>query len=471
MVTVRGGYRVGTMFGPYELKSLIGVGGMGEVYRAYDTAKDRMVALKLLRPQLAADPGYQQRFRRESRVAARLQEPHVIPVHDWGEIGGVLFIDMRLVEGANLKALLEENGPLEPARAAFIVAQVAAALDAAHASGLVHRDIKPENILLTATDFAYLADFGIAHLGGESGLTSAGAAIGSCVYMPPERFNGGRSEPQSDVYSLTCVLYECLTGRPPFEGEVSRLMSAHMLATPPRPSAARPGLNRAFDEVIARGMAKDPAVRFSSAGELAAATSAAATAPQSTKTREFPTQWPNPARPAVPAQQRRGMGPAQLVLSGAAVGLLLMALVVSLWLVLRPNQSTAPSGTEAAPLTTTTESSTTSQPPVSSVPGADAQGFQNTAARCDSGNPAAAMARTTKSVLVVCEAGNGKFYYRGQRLSDGASIELANAVRSPGGWDVTNPADGTRYVIRPDQLTITNGQVSEVEPMMQYTSS
>ena len=157
----------GHSFGPYELNSLIGVGGMGEVYRAYDTIKDRTVAVKVLRAEMAADPNYQERFRRESRVAARLQEPHVIPVHDFGDIDGVLYIDMRLVEGGSLKDELKSNGPLDPSRAASIIAQVAAALDAAHADGLVHRDIKPENDLRNPDDFAYLVDFGIAHGGGD----------------------------------------------------------------------------------------------------------------------------------------------------------------------------------------------------------------------------------------------------------------------------------------------------------------
>src|SRR5258705_2633717 len=168
---------------------------MGEVYRAYDTAKDRTVALKLLRAELSADAGFQERFRRESRIAARLQEPHVIPVHDFGEINGVLYIDMRLVEGNNLHAELREKGPLDPARAASIVGQVAAALDAAHAGGLVHRDVKPENVLLTPNDFAYLVDFGIPHLGGDTRLTSAAPAHGSCAYMAPERFTGGSMSP------------------------------------------------------------------------------------------------------------------------------------------------------------------------------------------------------------------------------------------------------------------------------------
>src|SRR5215472_4896843 len=149
MTSERGDSRVGTTFGPYEIRSLLGAGGMGEVYQAFDISRDRIVALKLLRPELATGSGFQERFRRESRIAARLQEPHVIPVHDFGDIDGVLYIDMRLVEGGSLKDELRANGPLDPGRATSIIAQVAAALDAAHADGLVHRDIKPENVLLT----------------------------------------------------------------------------------------------------------------------------------------------------------------------------------------------------------------------------------------------------------------------------------------------------------------------------------
>jgi serine/threonine protein kinase len=261
--------RIGTMFGPYEIRSLIGAGGMGEVFRAYDTVKDRTVAVKLLRPVFAADRGFQDRFRRESRVAAQLQEPHVIPVHDWGEIDGVLYIDMRLVQGRSAGAVLSAEGALEPARATSIVTQVAGALDAAHAAGLVHRDIKPDNVLLTADDFAYLVDFGIAHLGGDTGLTSAGSAIGSLAYMAPERFTGSPVGPQADVYSLACLFHECLTGQTPFPpGDVAQMMGAHLMRPPPRPSVTRPGLNPAFDGVIARGMEKRPELRFASAGEL-----------------------------------------------------------------------------------------------------------------------------------------------------------------------------------------------------------
>jgi serine/threonine-protein kinase len=501
MVALRGGHRVGTTFGPYELQSLIGVGGMGEVYRAYDTVRDRLVALKVLRQELAVDAAFQERFRRESRMAARLQEPHVVPVHDWGDIGGVLYIDMRLVEGRNLKTVLAEDGPLEQARAAAIIGQVAAALDAAHADGLVHRDIKPENVLLTPSDFAYLVDFGIAHTTGEGGLTTTGAAIGSCTYMAPERFAGGNVGPPADVYSLACVLYECLTGHPPFRpGELSQLMSAHLLATPPRPSAVRPVLNPAFDDVVARGMAKDPGARFRSAGELAGAASAAVSRPNAQSTRQFAAQWPNTLSvehrggSAPRVEQRRGWGAGQWALAGAAGAMLLLALAAVVWLVFGSNQntgsspivaappSTSATGTTSEPATTTrssaptTTSSSPSSPTTSSaqgnVVGTDAQGFAGQpAARCDAGNTATVMARTTKSLLVVCQTGQGSSYYRGMRLSDGANIELANPQRTSDGWDVTNPADGTQYVIQPDKLTITNGRVSEVEPMVQYTSS
>jgi serine/threonine-protein kinase len=460
------------MFGPYELQALLGVGGMGEVYRAYDTSKDRTVAIKLLRAEMSADAGFQERFRRESRIAARLQEPHVIPVHDFGEINGVLYIDMRLVEGDNVHNVLQQTGPMDPARAVAIVGQVAAALDAAHASGLVHRDVKPENVLLTGNDFAYLVDFGIAHLGGESGLTSAGAAIGSCAYMAPERFTGGQVGPPADIYSLACLLYECLTGSTPFPTrELSQLMGAHIMAPPPRPSVTRPIVGPAFDAVVTRGMAKHPQDRFPTAGDLARAASAAAAVAQvRTSANPMPVQPPPPPQSRT---ARRGFGVGQWVLAGATFGVFAGLVGLVWWLVLGQNKSepvAAPPTTSVAP-TTSQSVSTTSAPPLA-MPGADAQGFIDyPGARCDVGDSPAALARTPNSVLAVCRSGPGDFYYRGVRLSDGAGIELANAVRSSGGFDVTNPTDGTRYQIRPDSLTIVPPDGQPItEPMVAYAA-
>ncbi|PYE19119.1 serine/threonine-protein kinase [Williamsia limnetica] len=272
------GSRTGTRFGAYRLDALIGRGGMGEVYRAYDTAKDRTVALKLLNLDLAQDPTYQERFRRESHAAARLQEPHVIPIHDWGEIDGVLYIDMRLVAGQDLRAALREGGAMDPARAVTIVEQVAGALDAAHADGLIHRDVKPENIILAEGDFAYLVDFGIAHSGDDSQLTAAGLAIGSYRYMAPERFDNARLTPMADVYSLTCVLHECLTGSTPYQADtISSAVKAHVLNPAPQPSRVRPGVPTGFDQVIAQGLEKQPEHRYQTAGQLATAARAALT--------------------------------------------------------------------------------------------------------------------------------------------------------------------------------------------------
>ncbi|GGK43804.1 hypothetical protein GCM10011591_14250 [Nocardia camponoti] len=264
------GSRTGSRFGPYELRSLLGKGGMGEVYEALDTGKDRVVALKLLAPELAQDPAYQVRFRRESQAAAKLAEPHIIPIHDWGVIDGVLFIDMRLVPGTDLRAVLASGGPLSPARTVAVIEQVAAALDAAHADGLVHRDVKPANILLTPADFAYLADFGIARSEGDTAITQTGVAMGSYSYMAPERFDVGPVTHRADIYSLACVLHELLTGAAPFAANsMSVLIRAHLSTPPPRPSAV--GVPASFDAVVARGMAKDPADRFASAGALASA--------------------------------------------------------------------------------------------------------------------------------------------------------------------------------------------------------
>ncbi|MBX9638941.1 MAG: serine/threonine protein kinase [Mycobacteriaceae bacterium] len=501
MTSLPGGPRLGARFGPYELRSLLGTGGMGEVYRAYDTARGRTVALKLLRPDLAADPEYQERFRRESRVAARLHEPHVIPVHDFGAIGGVLYIDMRLVEGGSLRELVQARGPMDPSDAVAVVPQVASALDAAHADGLVHRDVKPENVLITAEGFAYLVDFGIARGGGDPSLTGTGLPIGSYLYMAPERFNGDQVGPATDVYALTCLLYECLTGSPPFDfPEPAAVMSAHVFSAPPRPSIMRRGIDKAFDGIIAKGMAKQPAVRFGSAGELARAAAAAASPPPAAAaspppaaaasprsapaagppsgTRRFGTRYPNPAdtgyspypppAPApVPVMPARDRGRIPVVLGGMAVLVLVAAAVIAAILAFGSSSGpSAPSTPSALPGTSTTPSLS------ASVDGADGLGFVGHTARCDPGSPPAAVLRTAKSLVVVCQSGPGNFYYRGERISDGAHIELDGAVRASGGFDVTNPANGVRYQIRPTMLTILSGShVDSAEPALQYAGA
>jgi ABC-type amino acid transport substrate-binding protein len=261
-------------FGHYQLQELIGRGGMGEVYKAFDTRTDRIVALKVLPSHLARDAVFQQRFRRESQAAAGINEPHIVPIHGFGEIDDKLYLDMRLIDGRNLGAMLgedDEKKPLPPALAVSIVDQVAAALDAAHEMGLIHRDVKPSNILVTKNDFAYLIDFGLARTAGQQGLTTAGSTLGTMAYMSPERFGGGDIDPRSDVYALSCVLYECLTGSRPYPVDsLEQQIASHINAPAPKPSAIDPRL-AAFDEVIAKGMAKKPTRRYQTAGELAAA--------------------------------------------------------------------------------------------------------------------------------------------------------------------------------------------------------
>ncbi|MCP9270658.1 serine/threonine-protein kinase [Mycolicibacterium arenosum] len=271
--------REGTQFGPYRLIRLLGKGGMGEVYEAQDTKKDRIVALKLLPEGVSHDETFRKRLQREAHNAGRLQEPHVVPIHDYGEIDGVLFVDMRMINGADLRKLLREGGPMTPVRAVAIVRQIASALDAAHESGISHRDVKPENILVTPQDFAYLVDFGIANAKTDEKLTEMGSAVGTYDYMAPERFSSGEVTYRADVYALACVLHECLTGSKPFSGDsVSVVITAHLMQPAPRPSTFRPGVvPSAFDQVIARGMAKNPADRFTTAGELAMAAQQALT--------------------------------------------------------------------------------------------------------------------------------------------------------------------------------------------------
>ena len=270
--------RVGTQIGPYRLRRLLGKGGMGEVYEAEDTVKDRIVALKLLPEAVSHDPVFRKRLQREAHAAGRLQEPHVVPIHDYGEVDGLLFVDMRLIDGVDLRQVLRTQGPMAPARAVAIVQQIAGALDAAHAGDVLHRDVKPENILITGEDFAYLVDFGIANAATDEKLTELGTAVGTYAYMAPERFTSAPVSHRADVYALACVLHECLTGSAPYPGDsISAVIAAHLNQPPPRASRLRPGIPDAVDQVIARGMAKRPEDRYASAGELAAAATDALT--------------------------------------------------------------------------------------------------------------------------------------------------------------------------------------------------
>ena len=311
-----------TPFGHYQLQELLGRGGMGEVYRAYDTNTDRIVAIKVLPPQLANDGTFQQRFRRESQAAAGLNEPHVVPIHGFGEIDGRLYLDMRLIEGRDLGTILKDSD--KPPGAAFavnVVEQVAAALDAAHEAGLIHRDVKPSNILITEHDFAYLIDFGLARTAGEEGVTTAGNTLGTVAYMAPERFEAGYADPRSDVYALTCVLYECLTASRPYPADsLEQQITRHLVSPPPRPSATEEKL-AAFDDVIAKGMAKESDERYQTAGDLAAAARRALNAP----VRRAGGSRHSAQRARMPARRvsRRALavaGAAVLLVAGCALG-------------------------------------------------------------------------------------------------------------------------------------------------------
>jgi serine/threonine-protein kinase len=324
---------LGASVAGYRIEAVAGRGGMGVVYRARQLALDRVVALKLIAPELSGDESFRTRFERESRIAASLDHPNVIPVYEAGDDGERLFIAMRFVDGTDLGRMLAEQGALEPALAAELVAQAASALDASHARGLVHRDVKPANLLiagdLPARPHVYLTDFGLARRdGSSSALTTTGQWMGTPDYAAPEQIDGYDLDARSDVYALGCVLFAALTGTPPF-GDRPRMAKAgaHLHEPPPTLRSRRAAVPLALEPVVARALAKRPEDRYQSAGELGAAALEAAQAPGATpRTRRLRRQGRTGATARLASGRdrlrdaRRGVVAALLILV-AALGL------------------------------------------------------------------------------------------------------------------------------------------------------
>ena len=267
---------VGDEFASYRVRSVLGRGGMSVVYQAENLRLSSVIALKVLAPELAADDVFRARFLEESRIAASLNHPNVIPIYDMGSQDDLLYIAMRYVSGTDMRQMIKKRGRILPANALFLVSQAARALDAAHRKGLVHRDVKPGNLLIERgsdeadPDHVYLADFGITkHAMSRSGLTSTGQFLGTIDYVAPEQIRGTSVTGQADQYSLGCVLYECLTGRVPFEKDLdAAVIWAHVEETPTMPTILRPELPPEIDEVFGRVLAKRPSERYGSCREF-----------------------------------------------------------------------------------------------------------------------------------------------------------------------------------------------------------
>lgn len=365
--------RIGTQVAGYRVQSLLGRGGMGVVYEAEHVTLQRPAALKLLSGELARDASLRDRFIRESRLAASLDHPHIVPVFDAGEADGAFYLVMRLIEGRDLKKVIKTEGPLEPSRVAALLAGVADALDAAHEAGLVHRDVKPENILVGVgrggSERPYLTDFGLTkRRDSATALTATGTMLGTIDYVAPEQVQGDDTDGRADVYALGCVAYECLTGRPPFskDSEMSTLY-AHVHEQAPPASSFRAGLAAGVDEVVARAMAKSKEDRYRTCGAFIAALAEAfgdehetstVVAPQPVLAGPVPPQsWPPPPASAPIEQPPQAGAPTPpprtsaprvapksrpitrrpLIIAVAAVALVLVVVAVAVWATTGPD--------------------------------------------------------------------------------------------------------------------------------------
>lgn len=340
----------------YRVIDLIGAGGMGHVYRAMQLRLDRVVALKVIRPELAAEAAFREQFQQEARLAASIDHPAVVPIYEAGEADGTLFVAMRWVDGLDLRQILKQGGELEPDRAVEIASRVAEALQATHEAGLVHRDVKPSNILVEGGR-VYLSDFGLARAtAGSEALTQPAGFIGTADYAAPELLDDKRAvDGRADVYGLGCVLFEMLTGSMPFpaDGLLAKLQ-AHAHADPPTPSALRPELPAGLDEVVHRALAKDPADRYATPQELDAAAREA-------------LARPGPARKARPGARRRKRHPVRLLTwrNGLAATVLLAGCALLAFLISSPAGSDA--GHEVGSTVSTTASGARKPPAATSL--------------------------------------------------------------------------------------------------------
>jgi predicted Ser/Thr protein kinase len=357
------------VFAGHRVTGVAGRGGMGVVYRAVQLDLDRAVALKLIAADLAEDPSFRERFVRESRLAASIDHPNVIPIYYTGEEQGELYIAMRYVDGSDLRTLVRALGRLEPERAVHIVAQVGNALDAAHERGIVHRDVKPANVLLGANDHAYLTDFGLTkRISSHSGSTRAGGWVGTLGFVAPEQIRGERADARADIYALGCVLFHTLAGGPPYQRDSDEAtLWAHLHDDPPSLRASAPDAPPELQAVIDRAMAKDPDDRYQSAGDLGRAALAAigrhtaprgdrvvargAAAPVDAETAASPDQSPTVL--ADPGPRRGGRRPAW-AWALAAIPILVFAAIAAAVL--------ARGGGGAAAPTTSATTATTAPP-------------------------------------------------------------------------------------------------------------
>ncbi len=340
--------QIGSVIAGHRVDAVAGQGGMGVVYLATHLTLERKVALKVVNPELAGEGSFAERFKRESRIAGSLRHPHIVTVHDAGEVDGLLYITMEYVEGSDLRRMLDELGPLPPPIAARVLTQTASALDAAHERGLVHRDVKPANLLVQGAGedlHIHLTDFGLTrHTSSVGGLTKTGHWVGTIDYVAPEQVEGDEVDGRADVYSLACVTYETLTGEVPFpqDNELAKLW-ARLRGDPPRLTELRPDLPPALEEAVLRGMARDPNDRFGTAGELAVAATAgldsasrgrrvrpSVASPKTVKDAERSPRAERPSSPATPARRVSvgALAIGALMLGGVAVGAGVIAGVV-----------------------------------------------------------------------------------------------------------------------------------------------